>query len=295
MLNGGMLVNPLPGTERTVLDSALDYLLNRLHAVVGGGGGGGTVAIERAFAYIEWVHEARRRLYNLIRPAELEQLLGLRSYETILTATSPFGGPGGERVLNSLVSTELTERVTVFEHAIRNLKERVDQLYRAGVLVVLDTNVYLHYPQELHEIDLRQDLGLREEPIYILVPMAVVDELDGKKQHQNKDTRRRARMVTAKIEQVVRNGGRLREQDYSPLGSGGIPRGEITLDVVFDPPGHTRLSITDDEIVDRAATLQTLAGRRVRLLTYDTGMAMRGRNAGLTVHKLQHSRTDDGR
>ncbi|MFF5074660.1 hypothetical protein ACFY2R_26540 [Micromonospora olivasterospora] len=43
--------------------------------------------------------------------------------------------------------------------------------------------------------------------------MAVVDELDGKKQHQNKDTRRRARMVTAKIEQVVRDGGRLREQD----------------------------------------------------------------------------------
>ncbi|GAA2705233.1 hypothetical protein ACFY2R_26535 [Micromonospora olivasterospora] len=67
------------------------------------------------------------------------------------------------------------------------------------------------------------------------------------------------------------------------------------MDVVFDPPGHTRLSITDDEIVDRAAALQTLAGRRVRLLTYDTGMAMRGRNAGLTVHKLQHSRTDDGK
>ncbi|PWR13391.1 hypothetical protein DKT69_20950 [Micromonospora sicca] len=39
----------------------------------------------------------------------------------------------------------------VFEQAIRSLKERVDQLHRAGVLVVLDTNVYLQYPQELHE------------------------------------------------------------------------------------------------------------------------------------------------
>ncbi|MEU7935246.1 PIN domain-containing protein [Micromonospora echinofusca] len=185
------------------------------------------------------MHEARRRLYNLIRPTEMEQLIGLRTYETILAATVPFGKPGGERVLNALVSTELTERVTVFEQAIRSLKERVDQLHRAGVLVVLDTNVYLHYPQELHEIDLRQDLGLRDEPIHILVPMAVVDELDGKKQHQNKDVRRRARMVTSRIDQVIRDGGRLRDQDFSQVESGGIPRGRITLDIVLDPPGHT--------------------------------------------------------
>ncbi|PWR13394.1 hypothetical protein DKT69_20965 [Micromonospora sicca] len=288
-----MLVNPLPGTERTVLDSALGDLLNKLHNIIGGGGG--TAAVERAFTYIEWVHEVRRRLHNLIRPTELEQLIGLRAYETILAATVPFGKPGGERVLNGLISTELTERVAVLEQAIRGLKERVDQLHRAGVLVVLDTNVYLHYPQELHEIDLRQDLGLREEPIHILVPMAVVDELDGKKQHQNKDVRRRARMVTSRIDQVIRDGGQLRDQDYSPIKSGGIPRGRITLDIILDPPGHTRLPITDDEIVDRTATTQALAGRRVRLLTYDTGMTLRGRNAGLDVHKLQHSRADDGK
>ncbi|MFF4880225.1 hypothetical protein [Micromonospora sp. NPDC000668] len=47
----------------------------------------------------------------------------------------------------------------------------------------------------------------------------------------------------------------MRDRDYSRVDSGGIPRGRTTLDVVLDPPGHTRLPITDDEIVDRTATV----------------------------------------
>ena len=57
--------------------------------------------------------------------------------------------------------------------------------------------------------------------------------------------------------------------------------------MLYDPPGHARLPINDDEIVDRALTVQLLAGRPVRLLTYDTGQAMRARAAGLTAVKLR--------
>ncbi|MFI7509066.1 hypothetical protein ACIBSS_19785 [Micromonospora aurantiaca] len=51
----------------------------------------------------------------------------------------------------------------------------------------------------------------------------------------------------------------------------------MITEVVLDPPGHVRLPNNDDEIVSRALAIKTLAGKQVRLLTYDTGIAMRGR------------------
>lgn len=69
------------------------------------------------------------------------------------------------------------------------------------------------------------------------------------------------------------------------LGSSGgrDSRGEIWVDILFDLPSHVRLPITDDEIVGRALAVQILSGKEVTFLTYDTGQAMRARNAGLAV------------
>jgi hypothetical protein len=54
-----------------------------------------------------------------------------------------------------------------------------------------------------------------------------------------------------------------------------LTRSEVTIELVFDPPGHTRLPINDDEIIDRALAIATLADRNVTLLTYDTGQSTR--------------------
>lgn len=66
-------------------------------------------------------------------------------------------------------------------------------------------------------------------------------------------------------------------------------RGQITIELVFDPPGHTRLPINDDEIIDRALAIEALAGGTVTLLTYDTGQSTRARSAGLKVVKLSQN------
>jgi hypothetical protein len=63
--------------------------------------------------------------------------------------------------------------------------------------------------------------------------------------------------------------------------------GAVSMELLYDPPGHERLPINDDEIIDRAVAVQVLAGRPVTLLTYDTGMSTRGRNAGLKTIRLQ--------
>lgn len=60
----------------------------------------------------------------------------------------------------------------------------------------------------------------------------------------------------------------------------------MILDLLFDPPGHARLPINDDEIIDRALAAQALAGSAVTLLTFDTSQAARARYAGVKVNKL---------
>lgn len=60
----------------------------------------------------------------------------------------------------------------------------------------------------------------------------------------------------------------------------------MTIELVCDPPGHVRLPINDDEIIDGALVIQSLAGREVTLLTYGTCQSTRARSAGLHVHLL---------
>jgi hypothetical protein len=60
----------------------------------------------------------------------------------------------------------------------------------------------------------------------------------------------------------------------------------VTIEVVLDPPGHRRLPISDDEIIDRTLAIQSLAARPVPLITYDTAQSTRARGAGLKAVKL---------
>ena len=84
----------------------------------------------------------------------------------------------------------------------------------------------------------------------------------------------------------VNGPARLRAADFSALDhGGGIPRGELTIEIVSDSPGHVRLPINDDEIVARAKSFEPLAGRPVTLLTFDTNQTTRASKAGLAVRK----------
>ena len=58
------------------------------------------------------------------------------------------------------------------------------------------------------------------------------------------------------------------------------------MELILDPPGHVRLPIDDDEIVDSAQSAGALTESRVMLITFDTGQSLRARNADLRVVKL---------
>ena len=61
-------------------------------------------------------------------------------------------------------------------------------------------------------------------------------------------------------------------------------RGAVTIQLVFDPPGHTRQPINDDELIERTIAFRNFLGvpdRQTFMLTYDAGAAFRAESNGL--------------
>ncbi|MGW7438228.1 PIN domain-containing protein [Streptomyces sp. NPDC054849] len=112
-------------------------------------------------------------------------------------------------------------------------------------------------------------------PVRVLFPMVVVDELDRLKESKDRQTRWRAGYTLAVLDKHLDD-------------DAGAPH---AVEVLLDPPGHTRLPLPDDENIDRALSARAIAAGPVRLVTYDTGQAIRAKTADMPVLKL---RTDAG-
>jgi hypothetical protein len=239
---------------------------------------------ERFSAYLAWVANAVRVLRGQVSAADLDRLVLTRRCWLLQSKAD-----GWTATLAHLLDTEIDERTAALEDAVRALDEQLERWSRPGWFIVADSSFYLRHPDKLEQADLAAVLGARGDPLHLILPIVVVDELDGLKQAGQPHVRWRAGYTLAVLDRVLRDGtgpARLRDEDFTAIDTGGIPRGEITVEVLLDPPGHRRLPINDDEIVDRALAIQPLAGRTVTLLTYDTGQATRARSAGLQVRKL---------
>jgi hypothetical protein len=168
---------------------------------------------------------------------------------------------------------------------------------RPGPFAVVDTSVYIIGPAKLRELDLAQLLDAHGDAIHVLVPIRVVDERDTLKRSKDSRLRYHAayslgvldRIFTGSIELAV-----LRDEDFTALRTGGIPRGRVSIEAVLVPPRHVRLPIDDDEIIDRALAAQSLAGRSITLPTYDTGQSMCARATDLRGGQAHPAGVPDG-
>ena len=143
----------------------------------------------------------------------------------------------------------------------------------------------MEHDSKLEDIDfhgLSQAYWL-DKTVRVVIPVIILDELDGLKRSGDNHRRWRARHTLSVIDNAFSVGpvpGLL----HRPSADG--TRGGVILDLLLDPPGRIRLPINDDEIIDRALAVQSLAGTNVPLVTFDTSQAARARNTGLKVNKL---------
>jgi hypothetical protein len=281
-----MLVTPRPGINRNDLLASLTEAHTTVFNMRGSGAG---TAYDRLLDYLDWTNHAATVLASQISSKDLDRLVLTRRYELLLSGVGTLAGTEAQRVVNGLVLQEFKERTDAFDQAIKALRESIGRWDGSQYFLVADSSFYIEHPDKFEEADLAEVLGYYDGSIHLLIPMVVVDELDRLKRSKDRHARWRSRHTLAVLDELFKSGAdvaRLRDADIEVQRRTGVRRGQVDVEILFDPPGHVRLPINDDEIVDRAAAVQPLTGRHITLLTYDTGQASRGRRAGLKVAKL---------
>ncbi len=246
----------------------------------------GSSAADRLNSYLEWAARSARILHNRLRSADIDRLIFTRGYGRLLAAAGNLSGTdtGTQRVLNGLLDMELRLRTEALDEIIADLQNRNPQWSFDDLYAVLDTSVYIEHDEKLEVLDIAAQLTpYPDKRLHLLVPMVVIDELDGIKNKGEGIKRWRAAYTLGVVERIFSPGepkrGFLRNGEY------GV-RGAVDLEILYDPPGHVRLPVNDDEIIDRTLAAKPLAGKPVTLITFDTGQAFRAREADLPVVRL---------
>jgi rRNA-processing protein FCF1 len=165
--------------------------------------------------------------------------------------------------------------------------------------VVPDTNFWVNVHESLGSLDwhrlLEQAKGRSDpsgEDIRIVVPLLVIDELDGL--GHKSDKRAKVSGVNKYLYSLLGDDPGVMQEVQSASGG----HGDVTMQLLFEPLGHIRLANSDDELVERVVVLRDfvgLAAQRVFFLTYDGGAALRSTNAGLmTRHVAPPPRGQNG-
>lgn len=273
-----MLVTPLPWTDRRHLLE----VLRRLHAEATNA----RSARDVDRAYFQWCENTLSQLKAMVSQADLDHLVLSQAHWTLLN-TSMIGTPQ----INALRTRELDRCVAEIDLAVKSLHQQIERWTARGVFLVPDTCFFMNHPSKFDELDY---WGLLETSprthVHVVIPIAVIDELDGLKKSKIENRYRAGASLRIIQELFGDEPGEtqtLRGPETRPIANGRAFQTEtVTTEILFDPPGHQRVEIMDDEIVRRAVSIQPYTSIPITMLTYDTNMALRAKSAGLSVRLL---------
>ena len=219
------------------------------------------------------------RLQEIFSDAGIEDPVLGRGYWHICSASS-----SDEKLMSRLVREEL--RFQAGYPGIPNdsggrlgeVRTRLRALTRLGErpgrICVPDTNALLHYTRF---DQLPWAKRLQTAPIRLVIPIAVVDELDAKKYARREEFQQRARELLTLIDGYVTASP---PDGYSRL------QQHVTVEILPDEVGHLRAVGNDQEILDRRELLHQATGNQITLITGDSGMRISAQARGIDVLKL---------
>ncbi|MCM2388760.1 PIN domain-containing protein [Streptomyces albipurpureus] len=261
-----MIVTPIPGARLDVVFN----LLRSAHAKAENLGNYSS-AEEFLLNYLTWTTEQARLLGSHVRAKDVEALFFTPVYWALLNGAGHMEGRLVPKVSIGLVNQEVRQRMEDLGRAASSVQDTIRRWTEDVSTLVLDTSFFIEHEARLEDADLFK-LANFPGKVRVAVPMAVVDELDRLKESRvSTHARWRARYGLAVLGRLLNGPAKL---------------GFTEVEVLSDPPGHVRLPDEDDEIVDRALALRTVAAGPVTLVTYDTGMALRAKIADVPCRKL---------
>ncbi|MES2171374.1 MAG: PIN domain-containing protein [Actinomycetota bacterium] len=144
-------------------------------------------------------------------------------------------------------------------------------------LLVCDTNALVHGKR----FDtLRWNELFAERKVRIVLPLVVIDELDTIKDRGGSiknNANRAAGAVLRELDAKLLPGQALQRMEL---------RDNVTLQLVDEPFGHTRLEGHDDEIIRQASYFSSMSEGRTTIVARDRGMRVRAEAAGIDVIPL---------
>jgi hypothetical protein len=218
--------------------------------------------------YVQWSQNAEAALNNHLERRQVDELVYTRHYWTLRQILDSAPDVTGQ------IWSELRRRADALNDLHNEVRRLAARWLLPGRVLVLDTNVILHSTPSYEKLDWTGYLGA--PAVHLVVPLLVVDQLDTLKRNGKDRVRTDARRHLKQIEEILPDPNE-RVNLKAPDGS----TATTTLDVLMDPPDHARLTDTDSEVVRRAAYLRRMVGKQVSVVTWDTGMKFRARNARL--------------
>jgi hypothetical protein len=241
-------------------------------------------------AWLKWWAEADMKLRELF--VEDDLLVPLAQTATEIRNLD-IRAPAFDAPIVSLVVRERDVWVDRLRAAVEKLQQLKDFAGRPGRVAVLDTSAFQEYDRfwkadwaKVAEADPPHvsEPGL---PIRLVVPLLVVEELDGQKRHPNGRVREAARDALRHLRELpqvstdaVANVLRLDDR--------------VTMEIFLDDPAHARLPMNDAEIIDRAVELRSLfpVSRRLILVSGDVSMEFRAEGMGLEARHVARDVAD---
>lgn len=226
--------------------------------------GGGGLSIETVRdQYLVWVEKAELQLRSRFSSDIWETLLSDRYWHIQVidgSSARPFPVISNEARLQADRLEKLAGDLESFQGQFR--------LAPGCAPAVPDTNALVHY-RRFDEVDWTKIV--HSATVRLLMPLLVIDELD--------DLSFRSRAVSDRARSVLRSIRHLRG-DRSPDEPCDVRRG-VTMQILVDPPRHTRLPNNDSELLERVEHLNALVGQGATLITADYGLQLRAGVRGL--------------
>lgn len=261
---------------------AIEMIEERISAAQGPLNAGGQDPDLKRHLYLNWVSDTEVRLQEIFSDAGIEDPVLGRGYWHIYSASS-----SDEKLMSRLVKEEL--RFQAGYPGIANdsggrlgeVRTRLRALTRLGErpghICVADTNGLLHYTR-FDQLPWTE--RLKAAPVRLVIPIAVVDELDAKKYARREEFQQRARELLALIDRYVTT---------SPPDGYFRVQPDVTVEILPNEAGHLRAASNDQEILNRCELLYQATGNKVTLITGDSGMRISAQARAIDVLKL----TDD--
>jgi hypothetical protein len=240
------------------VDHAIQTLTTVMHQLYDCRVGNTVEVLEK---WLRWWENADAQLRSLFTDSDTLTSL----YQTRLEIARNGGDP-------RFAQRETNVWIARFEQMIASLQALKVFIARPGQIVVPDTSTFIE-GEYFAQFDWHSLEGItRGQPVRLIIPILVIEELDAKKTDRNSRVSGRARSVLRRLWEL---------HGSDPAQPAGIPGKAATVEVFLDDAGHIRRPVNDDEIVERAVAIREITGRNVLLASGDYKMLYRAAAAGV--------------